>query len=317
MATNNDGHLLDSAGNVAVDFVYGNMPPQPNDVRVVSPSFNATGGGTGDHGWGTTTDKSSARLDFTIGIHDVIAAEYAGYPRFTPGHPNFIVTDAHSDGTTVTYVSQNRLVPGQSVSVSGLSTSAFNLSGVTVATATPLGFTVTNAATGAAVTGGHGRAEDLSSAVAADDGAFIAGTVYSFVPSVVGLTTALATDALVDSEFVVTPVTTTVGYKADITNVELTANVATITASNGFVAGDVATLSGLTTTDLNGTHTIVTAGAADFTFAFTHADIVSAPDTGLAVIPAKLGTVKTQSPAAGAGSIAIGSTVTITSYAAA
>jgi len=35
MATNNDGHLLDSAGNVVVDFVWGNMPLQPNDVRPV------------------------------------------------------------------------------------------------------------------------------------------------------------------------------------------------------------------------------------------------------------------------------------------
>jgi hypothetical protein len=34
MATNENGNLLDSAGNVAVDFVWGNFPLQPNDVRV-------------------------------------------------------------------------------------------------------------------------------------------------------------------------------------------------------------------------------------------------------------------------------------------
>ena len=33
MATNQDGHLLDTAGNVAVDFVWGNFPLQPNDIR--------------------------------------------------------------------------------------------------------------------------------------------------------------------------------------------------------------------------------------------------------------------------------------------
>ena len=33
MATNENGNLLDSAGNVAVDFVWGNFPIQPNDVR--------------------------------------------------------------------------------------------------------------------------------------------------------------------------------------------------------------------------------------------------------------------------------------------
>ena len=34
--TNNDGHATDSAGNVAVDFSWGNIPLQPNDVRRAS-----------------------------------------------------------------------------------------------------------------------------------------------------------------------------------------------------------------------------------------------------------------------------------------
>ena len=32
MATNNNGNLLDDAGNVVVDFVWGNMPMQPNEI---------------------------------------------------------------------------------------------------------------------------------------------------------------------------------------------------------------------------------------------------------------------------------------------
>jgi len=36
MAVNENGNLLDSAGNVAVDFVWGNFPLQPNDVRLES-----------------------------------------------------------------------------------------------------------------------------------------------------------------------------------------------------------------------------------------------------------------------------------------
>ena len=33
MAVNENGNLLDTAGNVAVDFVWGNFPLQPNDIR--------------------------------------------------------------------------------------------------------------------------------------------------------------------------------------------------------------------------------------------------------------------------------------------
>ena len=33
MAVNNDGNLVDTSGNVAVDFVWGNFPMQPNDDR--------------------------------------------------------------------------------------------------------------------------------------------------------------------------------------------------------------------------------------------------------------------------------------------
>lgn len=45
MATNNNGNLLDSAGEVAVDFVWGNMPMQPNDARdeAVQGDLSATG----------------------------------------------------------------------------------------------------------------------------------------------------------------------------------------------------------------------------------------------------------------------------------
>jgi hypothetical protein len=49
---------------------------------------------------------------------------------------------------TVTYTAANAFSVGQSVTVSGLSTSAFNLSGVTIATASSTQFTVANSATG-------------------------------------------------------------------------------------------------------------------------------------------------------------------------
>jgi hypothetical protein len=62
------------------------------------------------------------------------------------------VTAASSNGTTVTYTASNRFSTGQIVSITGLSTAAFNLANVTIASATTQQFTVTNAATGTAVT---------------------------------------------------------------------------------------------------------------------------------------------------------------------
>jgi hypothetical protein len=63
MATNENGNLLDSAGNVAIDFVWGNFPIQPNDVRAEN------GGGL-----------LSAALD----NHNIAYQGYNGYPQYTP-----------------------------------------------------------------------------------------------------------------------------------------------------------------------------------------------------------------------------------------
>jgi hypothetical protein len=63
MATNQDGHLLDSKGNVAVDFVWGNFPLQPNDVR---------------------RDNGGTNLDYTLDSHNIAESAYNGYPQYTP-----------------------------------------------------------------------------------------------------------------------------------------------------------------------------------------------------------------------------------------
>jgi hypothetical protein len=62
MATNNDGHLLASDGNVAVDFVWGNIPMQPNDDRA-----------------------AANRLDPKLDNHIIALSGWNGYPQFTPG----------------------------------------------------------------------------------------------------------------------------------------------------------------------------------------------------------------------------------------
>jgi hypothetical protein len=63
------------------------------------------------------------------------------------------VTAASATSGTVTYTANNTFTVGQTVSITGLSTSAFNLTSVTIATRSATQFTVTNAATGTAVTG--------------------------------------------------------------------------------------------------------------------------------------------------------------------
>jgi hypothetical protein len=61
MAVNNQGAQLDTAGEVAVDFVWGNMAPQPNDARL-----------------------STARLDLTKGDHINLESGWNGFPQYTP-----------------------------------------------------------------------------------------------------------------------------------------------------------------------------------------------------------------------------------------
>jgi hypothetical protein len=68
------------------------------------------------------------------------------------------VTAASANAGTITYVANNSFAQGQVVSITGLSTQAFNLSNVTIQSATGTQFTVINSATGPAVTAATGTA---------------------------------------------------------------------------------------------------------------------------------------------------------------
>ena len=63
MATNENGRLLDDGGNVVVDHVWGNMPMQPNDVRI---------------------ENGGAVLDPDLDNHNIVYAGWNGYPLYTP-----------------------------------------------------------------------------------------------------------------------------------------------------------------------------------------------------------------------------------------
>jgi hypothetical protein len=58
MAVNNAGAQLDTAGEIAIDFVWGNMAPQPNDSR-------------------------TTRLDLSLGDHINLESGWGGFPQFT------------------------------------------------------------------------------------------------------------------------------------------------------------------------------------------------------------------------------------------
>jgi hypothetical protein len=212
MATNNNGNLLDSAGEIAVDAVWGNMPPQQNDVR-------------------------TTRLDLTLGDHINLESGWGGYPQYT----------ANSTGSDVA-----------------------------------------------------------------------GSTNYVLVPSVLGLTTALATDAMSDSGLTPTTATAATNSAGSITDVDRTAGSTTVRLTGtGFTAaypvGTKITVASTGTVD--GTWTVTANDSTDKIFFVSDASTVLTTGTGSIVGVA--GTIKTQSIAAGAATTAVGAAVTITPWAAA
>jgi hypothetical protein len=313
MATNNDGNLLDSSGNVFVDYVWGNFPAQPNDVRLVSPSQTVTAGGDQNASWTNYGTIASARLDYTKDSHAIVEAGWAGYPAFTASTGKYNITQVTGDGTTVRYEAYNFFNGGETVDITGCN--SFNLTSATIATATRDYFTVTNSTTGSLININNGIVQ-RSDALSAADGAFVSGVSYVKVPNVVGLTTALAQDALADVELTVT---TASAVTPAISNVALTSNVATITtaAAHGFAVGDLVTVAPVTATTLAATLVAIATvpSTTTFTYAKTTGNVASASDTGTARVPARTGTIKTQSIAAGAASIAPAAAITITPFA--
>jgi hypothetical protein len=418
MAVNNVGNLLDTSSNVAVDFVWGNMPMQPNDDRAaaVTPAniggttgsnqlqyqtavvtaasasagtvtytannsfqagqtvtitglstsafnltsvliatvsttqFTVTNAATGsavtgatatasvvvgsipgvgaDYAWAATTRVASGRLNVgtpAFNNHNIAEGEWATYPSYTAATGNYIVTAASGNGTTVTYTSQNKLAAGDSVNITGLTTSAFNLSSATVATANATSFTVTSAVgSGTTITGQYAKVE-ATNAAASGDGAFVSGTAYIVVPSVLGDTTALALDELQDAGYELANITNTTGVTNTATQ-PTGVNVTTTTAATITIAGGTGTWPvGTKVTIAAGTgipaavvgtwyvtggsgSTLIIAGSG-----WTVAN--SGAITPGTVLTGTTGTVKTQSTAAAAASVATTATITITSWA--
>ena len=242
MATNNNGNLLDTAGNVFVDFVWGNIPMQPNDERADgTPTATLTVGGDQNVSWTNKSTIASARLDAALSNHAVVEAKYAGFPAFADG-----------------------------------------------------------------------------------DGAYISGVAYIQVPNVLGLTTALALDALKDAGYEAANITTATAATNTAKTVTAAARAAgsellVFTASGAgaaYAVGTKVTVSAFTGGDavLNGTYTVVDNATNTFTVQTTATTAVSLSAQTASVVGVA-GTIKTQSTAASAGSITTSATITVTPWA--
>ena len=141
---------------------------------------------------------------------------------------------------------------------------------------------------------------------------------YILTPNVLGLTTALATDALKDASFgTVTVATAATNAAGVVTAVSRTAGsaVATITdASHGFITGNKVTISNTGDATVNGTYTVTRLTDNTFTVTTSATTAVALSSITGAVV-AVAGTIKTQSIAAGQNQIVPGSTVVITPWA--
>jgi len=243
MATNNNGNLLDTAGNVVVDFAWGNIPMQPNDERTTTADFTtapstvvSAANATGNYGWSGYTVYPSSRLNPNLGIHKMAEGKYAGFPDFESG-----------------------------------------------------------------------------------DGAYVGGTAYIAVPNVLGLTTALAIDALRDAGYEsanITTATAATNAAGVVTAASRTAGsgVTTITdSSHGFVTGNQVTISSVDAS-VNGTYTVTRLTDNTFTVTTTATTALALTSITGAVV-AVAGTIKAQSTAANAATIASNATITVTPWA--
>jgi len=320
---------VDSSGRQAVDFVWGNIPMQPNDDRTDGgASVVVAADAAENYDWSGYSVYPSARLNQALGNHEIVEPGWSGYPAFTAGAGNYIVTAASGNGTTVTYTSQNELSAGDVVNITGLTASAYNLSSATVATANALGFTVTNAANAGLITGQYGKVESTTALTAADG----VGIGNLLVPNVLGATTAVALDALKDAGYEAANITTATAATNTRTNVTrfnaTSATVAVVYATNAhtnYPTGTKVTLvagtpAGESPVNLPayalGTWTVTgSAGAGQITVSgsgFTIADTTGVNATG--TLGGANGTIRVQSTAGGA-TAATTATITITPWA--
>jgi len=93
----NSGKPLDSAGNVQVDFVWGNFAPQPNDVRTTATDATVQ---TSSATAADLVDPTKKRVVPGKDKHDDLLAGYGGYPAFSANDDGAYTVATTTGGTT-------------------------------------------------------------------------------------------------------------------------------------------------------------------------------------------------------------------------
>jgi hypothetical protein len=233
--TTSNGNATDSAGNVKVDFVWGNHPMHPNDVR---------------------TEEAAVNIGGTTGSNQL-------------AYQTAVVTAASASAGVVTYTATNSFNVGQTVTITGLSTSAFNLTNVLIASlvgteGARTGFTVTNAATGTAVTG----ATAVAKVVIGSTPGVGADYAWAVTTAVTGerLNAALDNHVIAEAEWNNYPSFTPGAGNYKVTAATGNGTTVTYTSQNDLAPGDVVNITGLTASAYNlSAATVATANALSFT----------------------------------------------------
>jgi hypothetical protein len=157
-----------------------------------------------------------------------------------------------------------------------------------------------------------------------NDGAYVSGVAYIVVPSVLGATTAVALDSLKDAGYEaanITTATAATNAAITVTAIARTAGSTTMTftaagAGAAYAVGTKVTVSLFSGDDafLNGTYTVTANATNTFSVTTTATTVLALTEKAGAVVGVA-GTIKTQSTAAGAASVATTATITITPWA--
>ena len=254
----------DTSGNQAVDFVWGNLPVQPNADRAAT--ISNTGGTTGS----TNVSYQTA-----------------------------VVTAASAADGVVTYTAANSFNVGELVTITGLSTSAFNLTNVAIGSVSGTQFTVTNAATGSGVTGATAVAKVIENRLPGV-GADVSWSATTQVASG-RLDPALDNHANVEAGWAGYPSYTAAAGNFIVTAATGDGTTVTYTSQNFLAAGATVNITGLTASAYNlSSATVATANATSFT-------VTNSANAG--VITGQTGKVQSTTAATDADGVGVGNII--------
>ena len=191
MAINNDGHPLDSAGNVQVDFVWGNFPIQPNDVRPDNAPSDAVS---------TTQGRLSTTAATSKNPHTIALGGWNAYPSFS-GNTTGEFTGTAATATAVANYTPYLAFPEVRTLTTALAQDAIKDAGVTG--------TITTT-TGSA--GGRASISNVARVVTTGVTTITTSAAHGFnVGDVVGISLSTADSGSLNGTWVITsvPLTTT------------------------------------------------------------------------------------------------------------